>query len=337
MNKKQIIRLLHSLKIQQPAVHWKLIETHISFVLLGKSVAYKFKKSIKYSFLDFSTLQKRKHFCELEFLLNNRLSKGVYLKVVPVSCINNEMVISGTGGDIIDYALQMKKLQAAKQMHLMLKNKEVTKKHIKSLAVLIRNFHDHTNVIKAKFNPQHFSARFNDILSVSNFIKKSLGKTAVGILNDAVKISDDFLKTHHDLFSQRVATGFIRDCHGDLHSRNIFLYHKPIVFDCIEFNDEFRQIDVLDELAFFCMDLEDEGFDELSNAFTGFYFRKSKKEFGKKERLLFTYYKCYRANVRAKVNALRAMQADNFKCKAILQEVNKYLTLMNTYLKYLDH
>lgn len=314
---------------------WKLVETHISFVLLGRSVAYKFKKPIKYSFLDFSTLQKRKHFCERELELNNRLSKGVYLKVVPVTEHNNSLAIAGKSGKIIDYALQMKRLQETKQMHLMLDNGQVTLKHIKALAVLIRNFHQRTTVIKTKFNLQHFSARFNDILSVSAFIKKALGPAAAKMLTDSVKASDHFLKTNQQLFTQRIADGFTRDCHGDLHSRNIFLYHKPIVFDCIEFNDEFRQIDILDELAFFCMDLEDEGFYELSNAFTNYYFESSKAAFGRKEQLLFTYYKCYRANVRAKVNALRAMQSDNAVRKINLEEVQKYLSLMNRYVREL--
>ena len=335
MNKAQIDILLLSAKMKA-ATPWKLVETHISFVLLGRSTAYKFKKDIKYSFLDFSTLKKRKHFCERELELNNRLSKGVYLKVVPVLQHNKTLVIGGKSGQIADYALQMKRLQEAKQMHLMLDNKLVTEKHIKALAVLIRNFHQRTTVIKTKFNLQHFACRFNDILSVSAFIKKTLGPAAAKMLADSVKASDRFLKTNQHFFSQRVTDGFIRDCHGDLHSRNIFLYHKPIVFDCIEFNDEFRQIDILDELAFFCMDLEDEGFYNLSKAFTGFYFERSKNGFGKNEQLLFTYYKCYRANVRAKVNALRAMQADDAVRKTILEDVNKYLVLMKGYSKELE-
>jgi aminoglycoside phosphotransferase family enzyme len=336
MNRKQIETILHSPKMQQSARHWKLVETHISFVLLGNSVAFKFKKEIKYSFLDFSTLEKRKYFCERELELNNRLSKGVYLKIVPVYRFNNDLVIDGKNGQIIDYALQMKRLQESKQMNLMLDNKEVTKKHMKVLADLIRSFHQRTAVIKTKFNIQHFASRFNDIRSVSAFIKTALGPAAAKIISDAVKISDHFLKTHYDLFSNRVQEGFIRDCHGDLHSRNVFLYHKPIVFDCLEFNDEFRQIDILDELAFFCMDLEDEEFYQLSKAFTDYYFSGSKNEFGKKEKLLFTYYKCYRANVRAKVNALRAMQAKDEMLTTNLEEVKKYLVLMSKYLGKID-
>jgi aminoglycoside phosphotransferase family enzyme len=330
MNKKQIEIILQSGK------HWKLIETHISYVLLGPSLVFKIKKNIKYSFLDFSTLQKRKYFCERELFLNNRLSSGIYLKVVPVKRVNDKLIIDGKSGTTIDYAVKMKRLQAAKQMHLMLDKNQVTKKHIQSIALLIRNFHQGTSVINNKFNPNDFTSRFNDILSIVEFIKSSVGTEQAKIITKAVYISDIFLKTHHDLFEHRAANGFIRDCHGDLHSRNIFLYQKPIVFDCIEFNDSFRQTDVLDELAFFCMDLEAEGYYELSKAFTGYYFGKSKKEFGIQEQLLFTYYKCYRANVRAKVNALRAMQSTSLLRKKNLEDVNKYLVLMDGYLEELS-
>ncbi len=332
MNSRQIETIVHAGKYRDTVFHWKLVETHISYVLLGPAVAFKIKKNIHYSFLDFSTLKKRKHFCEQEVALNNRLSKGVYLGVVPVLQDGEELTIDGKSGKIIDYAVHMKRLQGAKQMHVMLDKKQVSKKHMKTLAVLIRDFHCQTTVIKKIFNPQQFVSRFNDILTVSDFISTALGAASVATMKKAVRMSDAFLHTHHDLFIQRIENGFTRDCHGDLHSRNIFLYHRPIIFDCIEFNDEFRQIDILDELAFFCMDLEAEGLYDLSKAFTTYYFRKAKNNFGSREQLLFTYYKCYRANVRAKVNALRAMQATEPVQKKWLAEVKKYLSLMDSYL-----
>lgn len=336
MTSSQIETILHPGNFKGPHKKWKLVETHISFVLLGQRYAYKFKKEIRYSFLDFSTLARRKHFCERELVLNNRLSSGVYLKVVPVRKLGDKLIIGGKKGVVVDYALKMKKLQEAKQMHLMLEKKLVTQKHIEAVATLIRNFHRRTTVIKTKFNQQEFADRFNDIASVSNFIKNAGSPEQVKIIENAIRISNRFLNRHKELFADRIDKGFVRDCHGDLHSRNIFLYHKPVVFDCIEFNDAFRQIDILDELAFFCMDLEAEGFHKLSSAFTTYYFGKGRKDFGEKEQLLFTYYKCYRANVRAKVNALRAMQASGPVLKKNLEAVKKYLDLVNSYLGRLD-
>lgn len=335
MNSRLIQTILESGKFQHPFTERKLVETHISYVILGTSFAYKFKKEIKYSFLDFSTLQLRKYFCEHELMLNNRLTKGMYLDVVTVRKKDTEISIDGTEGVIIDYAIRMKRMQDAKQMHLMLDKNQVTLKHIKALAVLIRAFHERTDVIHRKFNEDHFSSRFNDILSIADFVLTTLGAQQVKTIEKAVHVSDNFLENHRDLFIQRVESGCVRDCHGDLHSRNIFLYTKPVIFDCIEFNDEFRQIDVLDELAFFCMDLEAEGFYKLSKAFTDYYFSKAKNEFGKNEHLLFTYYKCYRANVRAKVNALRAMKAEGQVREKNLVDLKRYLILMDKYLIYL--
>ena len=332
MNSRQIEIIFHSGRFPHPYTNRKLIETHISYVILGNSLVYKFKKEIKYSFLDFSTLKKRKFYCEREVLLNNRFSKGVYLAVVPVHQKKNEISIDGPEGKIIDYAVKMKRLKESKQMHLMLEKKQVKRNHIEALASLIRNFHGRAEVIHTPFQPNTFSSRFNDLLSVTDFIKPVLGSTWAKTIKNAVRLSDLFLKRYHDLFVQRIERGFIRDCHGDLHSRNIFLYHSPILFDCLEFNDEFRKMDVLDEIAFFCMDLEAEGFYQLSKAFTDYYYYRDKKAFGPREQLLFTYYKSYRANVRAKVNALRAMTAEGTQRIKNLDDVKKYLTLMKNYL-----
>lgn len=335
MNAKQIDLLLSAGKFPHAFHQHELVETHISYVLLGRALAYKMKKSIKYSFLDFSTLARRKYFCEREVMLNNRLSKGVYLGVVPVRQDDGQIIVDGTRGKIIDYAVKMKRLQGAKQMHLMLDQKLVTTSHMKSLAKMIRSFHQQAEVIHTVFNPAAFATRFNDIRSISLFVKHSLGSEEAAVIRRAIRMSDSFLRVHQEAFKARIAKGCIRDCHGDLHSRNIFLYARPVIFDCLEFNDDFRRIDILDELAFFCMDLEAEGFDALSEAFTDFYFSGERAQFGKQEHLLFTYYKCYRANVRAKVNALRAMNPEVSVRKGSLADVRKYISLMDRYLDIL--
>jgi len=335
MNSRQIDILLHEGIFPHPFLNRELVETHISYVLLGSGFAYKFKKSIRYSFADFSTLAKRKYYCEREVVLNNRLSKGLYLGVVPVYQQASQLIVDGKEGKIIDYAVKMKRLQGAKQMHLMLGEGLVTEKHIRQLATMIRTFHARAEVIHTTFQQDHFAARFNDLLSVSEFVQSALGPKYVSILKKAVRISDAFLHNHRELFMNRFQKGYVRDVHGDLHSRNIFLYAQPIIFDCLEFNDEFRKTDVLDELAFFCMDLDSEGYFALSKVFTDHYFSRRKAEFGETEHLLFTYYKCYRANVRAKVNALRAMKPDVSVKKGSTEDVKKYLDLMEGYLNML--
>lgn len=332
MNQRIIDFILNDGKFPHPFHDRQLVETHLSYIVLGRSFAYKFKKEIKYSFLDFSTIKQRKYFCEREVQLNNRFSKGIYLGVVPVRQHGSEIWVDGTEGKIIDYAIKMKRLKDDRQMHRMLEHHQVTLKHVEDIASTIRKFHQQTTIIHKPFDLALFAARFNDLQSVSAFIGKSLGPASATIIANAVRLSDAFLKRHQDLFSMRADDGWVRDCHGDLHSRNIFLYARPILFDCIEFNDEFRQIDILDELAFFCMDLEAAGFDGLSKSFTTFYFAKDTLAFGKKEQMLFTYYKSYRANVRAKVNTLRAMQAEGPVRQKNLEDVKRYLDLMDQYM-----
>ena len=332
MNQILIESILQSGQFPHPFQKRTLVETHISYVILGTSYAYKFKKDLQYSFLDFSTLPLRKYYCERELHLNNRLTKGMYLKVVTARQSGSGIIIDGEEGEIIDYAIQMKRMQDSKQMHVMLEKRQVNENHIRALAKVIRKFHRQTDIIHVPFDRQKFSSRFNDIKSIADPVREKLGDVYAEIIEKSIRVSDQFLHTHDDLFTQRVQDGWIRDCHGDLHSRNIFLYAHPVIFDCIEFNDEFRQIDILDELAFFCMDLEAEGYARLSTLFIDVYFQSNKERFGQKEKLLFTYYKAYRANVRAKVNGLRLTSAEGKEIVTHTREIQKYLSLMDAYL-----
>ena len=332
MNSKRILKIMEDGQFPHPFTQRKLVETHISYVILGTRLAYKFKKEIKYSFVDFSTLRQRKYFCEREVELNNRLSKGVYLGVVPVRTSGGIITVDGHEGKIIDYAVKMKRLRDDRQMHVMLSRRQVNQKHIHALARTVRRFHDRAEVVHHPFRKEEFSARYNDILSVRDFIRSALGDRRARVIDKAIEMSDAFLEKHRDLFESRVRQNFIRDCHGDLHSRNIFLYAEPIIFDCLEFNDAFRRMDVLDEIAFFCMDLEAENRYDLSEAFLKDYFRNTKNEFNAREQILFTYYKSYRANVRAKVNALRAMKPGEVEKDRYLDEVRKYLLLLKGYV-----
>ena len=310
----------------------ELVETHISYVILGSGYAYKFKKDMVYSFLDFSTIERRKYYCEREVALNNRLSSGIYLGVVPVRLGDAGVFVDSGEGEVVDYAVKMKRLDGRLQMHAMLEKGQVTYAHIEAIAAVIRDFHDRAEVIRQPVDMDGMAAKFNDLLSVAPFIRDVLGAVHADRMAVACRTSDHFLAQHRDLFVARIEGGFVRDGHGDLHSRNIFLYADPVIFDCLEFNDEFRQIDILDELAFFCMDLDAAGADDLSNPFTEAYFNRPGDRFGREERLLFTYYKSYRANVRAKVNALRAISGDEAVSSKGLFEFDRYLTLMERYL-----
>ena len=337
MIQEQINSLLLEGEFPEVSAEWELIETHISWVLICHRFVYKIKKPIKYSFLDFSTLEKRKKYCKREIELNKRLTNGIYLDVVPINKLNDHYKIGGKAGTVIEYAVRMFKMDRTKQMDRLLLQKKVTKSDIQNLAKKIARFHENTAIIQQK-DVLDIHEKFNDLEAEKKYLKaQPNGDKYASIIANAVKISNTFLEKNKELLAERLRAGFFRDCHGDLHSRNIFLLPSPQPFDCIEFNDDYRQIDVLNEVAFLCMDLDAFGEKDLSELFMEYYNEFFPSMKSSEEHHLFVIYKAYRANVRAKVNSLRAKSAvnENARTKALF-EADKYLRLMESYLKTLS-
>lgn len=335
MTTQQINNLLSAGKFPEETGTRELIETHISWVILCDQFAYKIKKPVQYSFLNFSTLSLRLHYSNLEIELNKRLTHDVYLEVLPIHSWQDQIIVGGMKGTLIDYAVKMHKLNPEKQMDKLLTQHLVTEQHIKKLAEKIASFHKNTSVVYQK-DLLDVQEKFNDLETEKEYLSKQLDGKFSLIISDAIQFSDNFLDKNEGLIAARLKDGFYRDCHGDLHSRNIFLLPDPVPFDCIEFNDDFRQIDVLNEVAFLCMDLDAFDRKDLSALFLKFYTHFFPAMKTKRERNLFIYYKSYRANIRAKVNALRAKSATTTseKSKSLLA-AKKYLYLMENYVKEL--
>ena len=336
MIQKQINSLLLEGKFPEVSTERELIETHISWVFICRRFVYKIKKPIKYSFLDFSTLEKRKKYCLREIELNKRLTNDIYLDVVPITKLNDHYKIGGKAEMVIEYAVRMLKMDRTKQMDQLLIQNKVTKSDIRNLAKKIALFHENTTIILDK-DVLDIQEKFNDLEAEKEYLSaQPHGDKYETIIANAIKTSNAFLEKNEELMADRLRAGFFRDCHGDLHSRNIFLLPSPQPFDCIEFNDDYRQIDVLNEVAFLCMDLDSFGKKDLSELFIEYYNQFFPSMKSSNERHLFVFYKAYRANVRAKVNSLRAKSAVNEKERTkALFEVDKYLLLMESYLKTL--
>lgn len=310
----------------------KLIETHISWVILCDEYVYKIKKPAHYSFLDFSSLEKRKYYCEREVMLNNRLTTGVYLGILPVSRADSSIGIGTRGGDVIDYAVHMRKLKGDTRMDILLRSDKVEDVQIRSLAQQVAAFHMTAATVYPR-NVADVGDKFNDLMGEKEFLSGQLGEHTNKLITRAVERSEEFVEQNRDLLTERVHEGFTRDCHGDLHSRNIFLLEPPVIFDCIEFNDEYRQIDLLNEVAFLCMDLDAFGHTDLGAVFLHAYQERFPIMRNDQEEKLFNYYKSYRANVRAKVNSLRGRSAADEKARtSALKETSRYLSLMDRYL-----
>jgi hypothetical protein len=336
MTKTQIHTLIDTGGFPEFTVGKKLVETHISWVILCDEFVYKIKRPIQYSFLDFSTLELRKHFCEREIEVNQRLAKDIYLAVLPIYEFAGAFTIGGNKGSIIDYAVKMRRLDSGKQMDILLSRHKVSDADIRSLAEAIAGFHKNTSII-ADTDLMDLREKFNDLSAEKDFITENLGTRSGDIISQAVAVSNKFLSSKHELLRSRLGAGFFRDCHGDLHTRNIFLLPHPQPFDCIEFNDEFRQIDVLNEVAFLCMDLDAAGRTDLSDLFIDHYNLLFPAMRTADERKLFIYYKSYRANIRAKVNSLRARSAtDEVDKTNALAVAKNYLDLMDSYIARLS-
>jgi aminoglycoside phosphotransferase family enzyme len=333
MENHEVIQLAAEGWFEGQKLRGKLLETNISWVILSEKLAFKIKKPIHLSFLDYATLDRRKYFCERELVLNSRFS-SIYLSVEPIRYYSGNWSIGEGPGEILDYAVRMKKLRASRKMDVMLGKDEVREADIQRLAACLADFHQRTDLVFPDFDLEKEKSLFNDLATVRNIAGKELGGSFADKIDSAMERSNAFLEANKERMAQRMREGWYRDTHGDLHSGNIFLYRKPILFDCIEFNDSFRQTDLLYELAFLCMDLEFFGKQALSEVLLHAY-RKICDPFEREgDHKIFRYYKALRANVRAKVYFLNSQSDKEKDAKAThLRKAKGYLELMSTYLQ----
>ncbi|MEZ5044559.1 MAG: phosphotransferase [Saprospiraceae bacterium] len=332
MRESEVNQLLEEIKkgLDETAT---LIETHISWVILTKTLVFKIKKPVKFSFLDFSTLDQRKHYCERELQLNNRLTSGIYLEVLPIRKTPKGLFsVTSRQGEIMDYTVKMKRLDTEKQMNVLLTKHLVGPQHMEQIAAQLATFHASSAKVGPPPDLAEMQQDFADIAKIKNFLSTHLGKTNEALLDKAILFSEAFLRAQQKRIRERYESGFVIDGHGDLHSKNIFLLDQPVIFDCIEFNDHFRYLDVLNELAFLCMDLDAYGQADLGVHLMEKYNTLHPILLQPADQLLFQYFKWYRANVRLKVSGLKLMST-HYKVipKQELEGIKIYLTLFENY------
>jgi hypothetical protein len=311
----------------------ELIQTHISFVFLTKNFVYKVKKSVNFGFLDFSTIEKRRFFCEKELELNSRLCPEIYLEVVP---INKSNIIKINGiGETVEYALKMKRLPQEKIMTVLLNENKVDNKTIDAIAKEIAQFHSKVQTsteIEEYGSLKIIKTNWDENFSqTQKYVNQTIPVAEYQFIQNRV---NNFMMKNRSLFENRVKNGKIRDCHGDLHSGNIFITEKICVFDAIEFNDRFRYSDVASDVAFLAMDLDFRQRPDLSAYFIERYMLYSKDRQLTK---LLPFYKCYRAYVRGKVISFKLDDPDvsNEEKNAATKEAQAYFKLAADYAKNL--
>ncbi|MDG6229772.1 MAG: AAA family ATPase [Candidatus Thermoplasmatota archaeon] len=278
-----------------------LLQTHISIIALTDRYVYKIKKPVNFGFLDFSTLEKRKHFCYEEIRLNSRLCPEIYRDIVSITFDSSQGLRVNGKGDIIEYAVEMEKFSQDRIMTHLLKEKKVSKHHIESICKILVDFYhrvDPSNDIREYGTLESVKKNIDEnFFQTKDVVDVTISKYDYHFIKDAC---DLFFKKQKDVFLKRIDQDMIKECHGDLHSGNIVIGDTDdiCIFDCIEFNKRFRYIDVASDIGFLAMDLDFNNNFYLSSYLIQTYIEQS-KDLDILDVLQF--YKSYRAYVRGKV------------------------------------
>jgi len=298
------------------------LQTHISHVFVAGGFAYKLKKSVRFSFVDFSTVELRRALCAEELRLNRRLCAPLYLDVPEVTREDDGTLALGGGGRPIEPLVRMRTLPADGMLPVALERGRVDASALADLARTLVRFHaspDTAPVDPSGGDPEALGARWRHVLADA----QPMVGTLLGAEDHAVLLDygATFLQRHATLLRGRAPAGRIRDGHGDLHAGNLCLVEEPLAagdgapgvppglyaFDCLEFSPELRCNDVASEVAFLAMDLTVRGHPELADAFVEAYVAASEDD---ELRLLLPFYGCHRATIRGMVLGLAATAAD---------------------------
>jgi aminoglycoside phosphotransferase family enzyme/predicted kinase len=321
-----VVCLLDPTAYEERPVRVECIETHISWVFLTDRFAYKLKKPVRFDFLDFSTSELRHQACQAEVRLNRRLAQDVYLGVVPVTERNGRISLGGDGTPI-DWVVKMHRLPVDRSLDRLIQSGELPADAPQQLARLLAHFF--TNLPPLSIGVREYRGRLVEHVR-SNRDELLAAKTGVdpAIVRRVHELQFLMLNLAPDVLEDRAWEGRIVDGHGDLRPEHIYLAPTPVIIDCIEFNAEFRQLDVVDELCFLAMECERLGAGWIGDEILSQYRLASGDCPSDK---LLAFYKCYRACVRAKVCELRAGQVHG-KDKALAEHSSAdYLALADKY------
>lgn len=289
-----------------PVEQVTVVETHISWVLLTGDFAYKIKKPVDYGFVDYTTLERRRYFCEEEIRLNRRLAPDLYLGVVPITGDPAHPRVGKVGepdAGAIEYAVRMREFPQDAQLDRVLARGLLGPEEVDELADTLARFHEGAPQARpgdGYGGPEEVAAvmRANFELT-QQFVPGLIGRDAYAHLKGW---TDQALARHRDTIAGRLKAGFVRECHGDVHLRNVALVDgKVVIFDCIEFNPAYRFTDVVAEIAFTRMDFDARDRPDYGWRFLNRYLERTGDYAGL---ALLPLYLAYRAYVRAKVTAL---------------------------------
>ncbi len=283
----------------------QLLETHISWIVLTGPFAYKIKKPLDLRFLDFSTLEKRRRFCQEEIRLNRRLAPELYLDVVRITGSPDTPAVNGAG-EVLEYAVMMRQFPLEAQLDRVLARGELTWRHIDDIAGQLAHFHGRISVAGPDILYGSPELVYTPIAQNFSQIRRLIDRADLPQVGRLAVWSEHSFARMRPLFAARKRDGFVRECHGDVHLQNMALIDdKVVIFDCIEFNENLRWIDVMSEIAFLAMDLDDRGVRTFARRCINHYLEITGDYAGLE---VLRFYQVYRALVRIKVAVIRLSQ-----------------------------
>jgi aminoglycoside phosphotransferase family enzyme/predicted kinase len=314
-----------------------LHQTHASWVFVASPYVYKIKKPVDFGFMDFTTLEKRKANCEREVTLNRRLTEDIYLGVEAISLRDGKLQFgesSTNSGEIVEWAVQMREMDARDFLSHRIREKRFDPSDLDRVIERLVEFYKKQPPLEPA-KAQAAVAQMPKNIAANYKIARSLIHIPGCVTKAAIDLIEHFTQTfeanHAQLLASRTNAGMIRDCHGDLHLEHIHLSQSAInIYDCIEFNTEFREIDVASDIAFLAMDLD---FNTRSAEARSLIGKIAKALADPDLPLLANYYKCYRACVRGKVEMLRAAEQMVEKPDEVINTLTAY-TYFHLALRY---
>jgi uncharacterized protein len=299
-------------------------QTHMSWVFLTDTHAWKLKKPVKTEVLDFSTLEARRRNCEREVWLNRRLAEDVYLGAVPLTIDSDAKLRLDGCGEEIDWLVCMRRLSDDRMLDRMIAAHTVSEDDMSRFISVLTAFYK--KAVRPPITGEQYRIRIAEDLDKA---RKELAAAGYDLPADRVesliRYQLEFLQQNAELFQSRVRCGNVIEAHGDLRPEHVCLESRPVIIDCLEFNHTLRTLDVASELAFFALECQRLGAPEIGNL----TLRKCCEGIGDSPvSQLISFYKAYHACIRAKV-AIWHLKDDCIRDRAHwIDKAKRYLDLI---------
>jgi len=318
----------------EPPEKVELVQTHISYVFIAGAFVYKLKKAVRFSFIDCTDLERRRHLCDEEIRLNRRLAPDVYIGMFPIFRAGQDFVLGDKSSGhsmAVDYVLKMRRLPAERMLDRVVARREADPAIIRTLASVIVNFYRGASSAQASryaTAAELWRLVIGETIDMERTVSLSLAAKDLASIDNYCR---GFIASHWKMLNARAKAGRVREGHGDLRCEHICIEEGKIsIFDCVEFSERLRTCDLASEIAFLAMDLDRLGAPDLADELVGAVAESTQDE---ELPLLTPFYKCYRAIIRGVVESLRSRQAEteDRERKSAVALASQYFSLARRY------